>query len=56
MEESSGWLSEAEIIRWWESRRLYKAGMKFSLLLTALPGSWALVAWLITVLTRHKLK
>src|SRR5437667_420817 len=35
--------------------RLYKAGMIFSVVLTALPGVWAVVAWLITVITGHKL-
>ena len=124
MEQSQEWLSEREIIRWWEARRfrfnlyvgiigvatwflvliagsaavkpgvdfeepivmligpfiygilanicytfgefvdtvfycgmprtrLYKAGMIFSVVLTALPGVWAVVAWLITVITGH---
>jgi hypothetical protein len=30
---------------------LFKAGLIFSLILTALPGMWAVVAWLITVYT-----
>jgi hypothetical protein len=29
-----------------------KAGYIFSLVLTALPGAWAVIAWLITVVTR----
>ena len=34
---------------------LFKAGYTFSLLVTALPGAWAVVAWLITVVTGEKL-
>jgi hypothetical protein len=36
-------------------RRLYKAGMIFSVVLTGLPGVWAVLAWLIIVITGHKL-
>ena len=35
--------------------RLYKYGIVFSAILTALPGLWAVVAWLMTVITGHKL-
>ncbi|HLX84559.1 MAG TPA: hypothetical protein VKR59_11725 [Terriglobales bacterium] len=34
---------------------LYKAGVVFSVILTALPGAWAVVAWLMTLITGHKL-
>jgi len=34
---------------------LFKVGLYFSLALTALPGIWAVVAWLITVHTGKKL-
>ena len=34
---------------------LYKAGMVLSVVLTALPGAWAVVAWLMTLITGHKL-
>jgi hypothetical protein len=34
---------------------LYKAGVIFSIVLTALPGVWAVVAWLMTLITGHKL-
>ena len=37
------------------SPRLFKAGLIFSIILTALPGLWAVAAWLITVFTGHKL-
>jgi hypothetical protein len=35
--------------------RLYKAGIIFSVILTALPGIWAVVAWLTIAITGHKL-
>jgi hypothetical protein len=35
---------------------LFKAGHAFSILLTALPGIWAVTAWLITVYTGKKLE
>jgi len=34
---------------------LYKAGIIFSVVLTALPGVWALVAWITTLITGQKL-
>jgi hypothetical protein len=34
---------------------LFKAGLIFSMLLTAAPGIWAVIAWLITVHTGRKL-
>jgi hypothetical protein len=34
---------------------LYKAGLIFSVILTALPGIWAIVAWCITLYTGKKL-
>jgi hypothetical protein len=36
-------------------RGLFKAGYIFSLVLTALPGAWAVVAWLIAVVTGQKM-
>lgn len=36
-------------------RQLYKAGISFSVFLTALPGIWALVAWIMTLLTGQKI-
>lgn len=35
--------------------RLYRAGIIFSAVFTALPGVCAVVAWLLTVITGHKL-
>ncbi|QHN02109.1 hypothetical protein FTO74_00970 [Granulicella sp. WH15] len=34
---------------------LFKTGFVFSLILTALPGAWAVTAWLITIHTGKKL-
>jgi hypothetical protein len=34
---------------------LYTLGLRFSLVLTALPGVWALLVWLYTIYTGHKL-
>ena len=36
-------------------KALFKAGYIFSVVLTALPGAWALMAWLMTVVTGKKL-
>jgi len=38
------------------SKRLFKIGLVFSLLLTALPGIWAIYAWIETIITGHKLE
>lgn len=35
--------------------KLFKFGLIFSLILTALPGIWAVTAWLITLYTGRKL-
>jgi hypothetical protein len=35
--------------------RLFIAGFVFSVVLTALPGVWAVWAWIITLVTGHKL-
>ena len=36
-------------------KRLYKSGLTLAVVLSALPGVWAVVAWLITVHTGRKL-
>jgi hypothetical protein len=52
---TSGWLLDVIAYtgkpRYW----LFKIGLVFTLVLTALPGVWALAAWLITVVTGHKM-
>ena len=37
------------------SKRLFKIGLYFSVLVTALPGLWALTAWIGTLITGRKL-
>jgi|CZKF01.1.fsa_nt_gi hypothetical protein len=46
-----------DVVRYRRSPRvgLFKAGLIFSIVLTALPGLWAVIAWLITVFTGKKL-
>jgi len=50
-----GWVVDTIFYRGTPRTRLYKAGLIFSIVLTALPGLWAVVAWLITVYTGRKL-
>jgi hypothetical protein len=50
-----GWIVDAVFYMGTPRRRLYKSGLIFSVVLTALPGVWAVVAWLITVYTGRKL-
>jgi hypothetical protein len=52
---SLGWVVYAIYYCGIPRTRLYKAGVFFSVTLTALPGVWAVVAWLITLITGHKL-
>lgn len=50
-----GWVVDT---RWYcgtPRMRLYKAGIIFSVVLTALPGVWAVVAWIVTMITGQKL-
>jgi len=50
-----GWVVDTVRFRGRPRIGLYKAGVVFSVVLTALPGLWALAAWLITVFTGKKL-
>lgn len=50
-----GWLVDTSCYRAAPRVRLYRAGLIFSIVLAALPGIWAVVAWLITVITGQKL-
>jgi hypothetical protein len=52
---SAGSVIDLAIYRRRSRVHLFKIGLIFSISLTALPGIWALVAWLITVVTRNKL-
>jgi hypothetical protein len=50
-----GWIADTAFYSGTPRTRLYKFGLIFSVVLTALPGVWAVVAWLITVYTGRKL-
>jgi len=50
-----GWIVDVAAYRGRPREGLFKVGFMFSLVLTALPGAWAVVALLITIYTGHKL-
>jgi hypothetical protein len=50
-----GWVVDTVLYNGRPRTRLYKSGLILALVLTALPGVWAAVAWLITVYTGRKL-
>lgn len=50
-----GWIVDTLAFKGGPQIGLYKAGVVFSVVLTALPGVWAVVAWLTTLVTGHKL-
>src|ERR1035437_3784522 len=50
-----GWVVDTVWYNGRPRRRLYKSGLILAVVLTALPGVWAVVAWLITVYTGRKL-
>lgn len=50
-----GWVADTVLYNGRPRRRLYKSGLILAVVLTALPGVWAVVAWLITVYTGRKL-
>lgn len=50
-----GWIVDTVSYRGMPRARLYKTGIIFSAVLTILPGVWAVVAWLMTVASGHKL-
>jgi hypothetical protein len=52
---SLGWVVDATFYRGQPRTALYRTGLIFSLVLTALPGVWAIVAWCITLYTGKKL-
>ena len=52
---SLGWIVDTTLYVGRPRAALYKAGLIFSLILTALPGIWAVVAWCITLYTGKKL-
>ena len=52
---SQGWVVDTTFYRGHPRTSLYKAGLIFSLVLTALPGIWAVVAWCTTLYNGKKL-
>jgi hypothetical protein len=50
-----GWIVDTLSYRGMPRTRLYKVGVIFAVVLTSLPGIWAVVAWLMTVITGHNL-
>ena len=50
-----GWIVDIAVFRGTPRKALFRGGLIFSLLLTAVPGIWALIAWLMTVYTGRKL-
>ena len=50
-----GWVVDTIFYNGRPRTRLHKAGLIFAMILTAVPGVWAVVAWLITVFTGRKL-
>jgi len=51
-----GWIADTLSSQNRPRIRLYKAGVVFSIVLTALPGAWAMIAWVMTLVTGHKLE
>jgi hypothetical protein len=52
---SLGWIADTTFYRGRPRTFLYRTGLIFSMILTALPGMWAVIAWLITLYTGRKL-
>ena len=52
---TAGPIFDTALYRGGPRKKLFKAGHLVSLVLTALPGAWAALAWLETVVTGHKL-
>jgi hypothetical protein len=50
-----GWVVDTILYNGRPRTRLYKSGLILAVVLAALPGVWAVVAWLITVYTGRKL-
>jgi hypothetical protein len=50
-----GWVVDMVFYRGKPRTHHYKLGVVFSVVITALPGVWAVAAWLITAITGQKL-
>jgi len=52
---TTGWIFDIVFYRGSPRLALFKAGLIFSMAITSLPGIWAVVAWIVTVITGKKL-
>ena len=52
---SFGWVVDIALYKRAPSRKLFTAGLVFSVIITALPGLWALTAWILTLITGQKM-
>ncbi|HKT23742.1 MAG TPA: hypothetical protein VJR04_04025 [Terriglobales bacterium] len=53
---TSGWVLDTTVYEGCPpSRKLFTAGLIFSLAFTALPGLWAFTAWIMTLITGQKM-
>ncbi|HEX7960936.1 MAG TPA: hypothetical protein VF493_13520 [Terriglobales bacterium] len=50
-----GWIFDIAFGNSAPSRNRFRNGLIFSLVLTALPGLWAVFCWVMTIITGHKL-
>jgi hypothetical protein len=50
-----GWVVDTRYYRGRPRVKLYRLGVAFSLLLTALPGAWAVYCWIHSVVTGQKM-
>jgi hypothetical protein len=50
-----GWIVDTVAYRGNPRTNLYRGGLAFSIVLTSLPGAWAVTAWIISVATGKKL-
>jgi hypothetical protein len=50
-----GWIFDLAFYQGKPRVCLYKSGVIFSVVLTALPGIWAVIGWLYTIVSGHKL-
>jgi hypothetical protein len=51
---TAGWITDIFLYRGAPRSRLFQTGLIFSIALAALPGLWAVIAWLITLYTGQK--
>ena len=52
---TAGWIVDLVLYRGEPRRKLFRAGMTFSIVLASLPGAWGVCAWLITLFSGKKL-